>query len=385
MAINKKYDPDKLPVKKIKKSEFRSMTTEEVRNMLGDTKVHAISIQKGGTGKTLTTSDLGYTLASMGYKVLLIDTDPQASLSMLCGVDVSDMDIKGLQNLYNIFAQHADDIEVTMEDIEDTIIHPTFTKTTASGVTKEIPFGFDLIPCNIKLAEYDLMLNQMPYGAYTLYLILQTVKEESDYDFIFIDCPPGLGPLTYSALAAAIDGVIVPVNLEVVTILGAQNLVSSIKQVQWAMDDKVNEIHKGILGILKNKYIPRYTVQREISDVVESFFPINIFSTSIPSKTACDIAHSVGRFYSEYDSTARRAFKELAEEIIVEDILREETVQKYYAGDLKVMKYLEDNALVKPFRFENFGTAVWDEVQKKKLEKITEAKTKKKNKEKGED
>ena len=100
---------------KIKKTDLQNMTADEIRKYLGGTKVHAVSIQKGGTGKTLTTSDLGYTLAQKGFKVLLIDADPQASLSMLCGINIADLEVKGLQDIYDLYLQL--DGEMDFDDI----------------------------------------------------------------------------------------------------------------------------------------------------------------------------------------------------------------------------------------------------------------------------
>ena len=351
---------------KIKKTDLQNMTADEIRKYLGGTKVHAVSIQKGGTGKTLTTSDLGYTLAQKGYKVLLIDADPQASLSMLCGINIADLEVKGLQDIYDLYLQL--DGEMDFDDIKDFLgVRPVYDKPIArnGSVTKEqIEFGFDLIPCNIVLSNYELMLSKTSTGAYILFNILKLIKKRCDYDFILIDCPPGLGVITFSALAASVDGVIVPVNLEVVTILGAKNLIDSVAQVQKIIHDVKGINHKGILGIVKNKYTARYTIQRDFSEIVDQFFPIPTFKTVIPNKTSCDAAHSLGRMYSEYDSSARTAFESLAYEVIAKDIER---------NDEKEMVVVEE-----------FGEEVREMVLKQKEEKNRQKRAKRAGKKKEE-
>lgn len=338
--------------KKIAMTDLKNMSVEEIRSQLGGTKVHAVSIQKGGTGKTLTTSDLGYKLAQMGFKVLLIDADPQASLSMLCGIDIADLEVKGLQNIYDDYLNQYG--EISFDDLKEYLgFKPTFEKPVirnGKAETKKVEFGFDLIPCNIILSNYELTLSNTKKGVYILYNILKLIKKNTDYDFILIDCPPGLGFITFSALAAAVDGIIVPVNLEVVTLLGAKNLIDSVAQVQKYIRGEKDAIHKGILGIVKNKYTPRYTIQKEFAEIVDQFFPIPTFKTSIPNKTACDTAHSLGRLYSEYDSVAGKAFEALAWEVVQKDIQR--------------------SAETETVIIEEFGEEVRDMVNKQKKEKL---------------
>ena len=109
---------------------------------------------------------------------------------------------------------------------------------------------------------------------------------------------------------------------------------------------KLGKNHKGILGVVKNQYAPRLKIQKRFDDVVETFFPIPSFETTIPSKTSCDIAHDEGRLYSEYDSKIGKIFKELADEIVAEDIRRADE---------------KETVVVK-----EFGKTVWEAVNKNK-------------------
>ena len=342
------------------------MNAEEGRKLLNGTKVHAVAIQKGGTGKTTITSDLCYTLAKMGYKVLAIDSDPQASLSSLCNVDIVQKDILGLQSIYERYVQGLREFRlISFEEIKDVIRKPEYKSPVPRKLEYQIKqFGFDLIPANIILANYDLVLNHIEdeiegegtriqtykerikrTSGQTLMFIVDLIKNSYDYDFIFIDTCPGLNMLAYNAICASTDGVIVPINLEPMTINGAENLINTTSQIQLALQ-KLGKNHKGILGVVKNQYAPRLKIQKRFDDVVETFFPIPSFETTIPSKTSCDIAHDEGRLYSEYDSKIGKIFKELADEIVAEDIRR---------ADEKETVFVKE-----------FGKTVWEAVNKNK-------------------
>lgn len=342
------------------------MLVEDARKQLKGTKVHAVAIQKGGTGKTTITSDLCFTMAKMGYKVLAIDSDPQASLSSLCNVDIVNKEIAGLQNVYQRYIDALKEFRlVSFEELKDIIVTPQYKSPVPRKLEYEMkPFGFDLIPANIILANYDLVLNHIEdeidgetdrikifkerikkTSGQTLLFLINIIKQNTDYDYIFIDTCPGLNMLAYNAISASVDGVIVPINLEPMTINGAENLINTTTQIQKALQPS-GTVHKGILGVIKNQYAPRLKIQKRFDDVVETFFPIPSFETTVPSKTSCDIAHDEGRLYSEYDSKIGKVFKQLAEEIISEDIRRAEE---------------KETVLV-----QEFGKNVWDAVNKNK-------------------
>lgn len=314
------------------------MNVEEIRSKLGGTKVHAVAVQKGGTGKTTITSDICYTLARMGFKVLAIDSDPQASLSSLCNVDILG-NVPGLDNMYATYINaYKSRKRITIEDIRPIWVEldengkntkaPSFVKPIPKSTEmEEKPFGFDLIPAKIELAGVDIHLSTTSALGRTaglcLYSMIDMIKKGMDYDFIIIDTCPGLGNLVYNAIAAGIDGTIIPINLEPLTIRGAQNLINTITEIQELLGN-LGIIHKGVLGIVKNQYAPRLKIQQRFEGVVETFFPIPTFKTTIPTKTSCDVAHDRGRLYSEYDPKVGNRFEELVDEIIKEDIRRAE-------------------------------------------------------------
>lgn len=312
-------------IQEIKKEiNLEGLSIDEIRQKLGGTKVHAIAVQKGGTGKTTASSDLAYTLAKKGFKVLLIDSDPQASLSSLCNVDTINDDVMGLQDIY----AHALENEgkIYLDDLKNIWVDkaPVFVKPIRENgryVNKEVPFGFDLIPANINLANCDIDLANDNRGALMLYKFVAKIKDSMDYDYILIDTCPGLSTIAYNAITAAVDGVIVPVNLEPMTIKGAQNLINVTTEIQHLLY-RMKVVHKGIAGIIKNQYAPRLNIQKRFANIVETFWPIPCFEASIPNKTSCDTAHDLGRLYSEYDPKVGQIYEELVDEIIKLDIYR---------------------------------------------------------------
>lgn len=344
---------------------------EMLKKELNGCKVHPVVIQKGGVGKSTLTSDICYTLAKKGFKVLAIDTDPQASLSSLCNVDIEDESVLGLQDIYEALDEMVSGgKKVSYEDLKKVWFEddgnggnkkaPTYTKPVKDGnrlINKHVPFGFDLIPANINLADWDLRLAQSQ-GGMLLSALIGMIKKNENYDFIIMDNPPGLNALSYNSIAAGTDGCIIPINLEPMTIRGAQNLINTTTEIQnilWfetangEFTDRVKKhavCHKGILGVIKNQYAPRLKIQKRFEDVVKKFFPIPCFETTIPNKTVCDTAHDLGRLYSEYDSKVGKVFDALVDEIIAEDIRRSSETE--------------------PIFIESFGEEIWEEINANK-------------------
>ena len=180
----------------------------------GPARVVSMTNQKGGVGKTTTTINLGASLAEYGRKVLLVDFDPQGSLSVGLGLNPHDMEL----TIYNLLMQR----DVGIEDV----VVPT-------GVE-----GMDLLPSNIDLSAAEVQLVHEVAREQTLQRVLAPAIDK--YDVILIDCQPSLGLLTVNALTAS-DGVIVPLECEYFALRGVALLKTTIDKVRERLNPKLDD------------------------------------------------------------------------------------------------------------------------------------------------
>ena len=211
--------------------------------------VIAVCNQKGGVGKTTTTINLGAALAELGRKVLLVDFDPQGSLSVGLGVNPHTLE----HSIYNLLLSRA----VTPQQVID--------RTGTENL--------DLLPSNIDLSAAEVQLVSEVAREQTLLRVLEKVRD--DYDIILIDCAPSLGLLTINALTAA-DYVLMPLECEFFALRGIALLTDTIDKVQ----DRLNPGLK-ILGILGTMYDPRTLHSREVLERVVQAFGDAVFHTVI--------------------------------------------------------------------------------------------------------
>lgn len=210
-------------------------------------------LQKGGVGKTTSTLSAGASLARMGKRVLLVDCDPQANLTASCLIEPGSTS----HSIYDLFK--SDRVKVA-----DTII-PT-------------QWGFDLIPANIVLASAEVELVSAFQREQVLAERLRGL-DQLGYDYVLTDSPPSLGLLTVNAMAAS-DMVVMPVQCQLLSIMGLQAFIDVVALVQ-----KINP-HLRIAGVLLTMYDARTAISKEVEQNVRDILGELVFSTRIGDFTA---------------------------------------------------------------------------------------------------
>lgn len=248
-------------------------------------KIISIVNQKGGTGKTTTSTNLGAFLAALGKYVLLVDLDPQANATSGLGFEPEALE----RNLYHAFNG-------------DHVAEEVIKKTNL--------FGYDLIPSSSDLAGAAVELVNVPEREFELYKILHRIR--TDYDYILIDCPPSLGLITINGLTAA-DEIIVPVQCEYYALEGLGQLLRTVNLIQ----DHLGRDLK-IKGALLTMFDKRNRLARQVAKEINLHFPGYVFNSIIPRCVKLAEAPSFGKTIFQYEpnSLGGNAYRQLAEEII---------------------------------------------------------------------
>jgi len=252
----------------------------------GPARVVAMCNQKGGVGKTTTTINLGAALAEYGRKVLLVDFDPQGSLSVGLGLNPHEMDL----TVYNLLMER----DVTLDEV-----------LVESGID-----GVDLIPANIDLSAAEVQLVHEVAREQTLQRVLKPAL--ADYDVILIDCQPSLGLLTVNALTAA-DGVIVPLECEYFALRGVALLKTTIDKVSERLNPSL--VVDGVLGTM---YDGRTLHSREVMDRLVQAWGDTVFHTVIRRTVKFSDSTVAGEPITTYAGTSRGAdsYRQLAREVL---------------------------------------------------------------------
>jgi chromosome partitioning protein len=253
----------------------------------GDARVIAMCNQKGGVGKTTTTINLGASLAEYGRKVLLVDFDPQGSLSVGLGLNPHEMD----STVYNLLM----DPEARLDEI-----------VVPSGVD-----GMDLLPSNIDLSAAEVQLVHEVAREQTLQRVLRPALEH--YDVILIDCQPSLGLLTVNALTAA-HGVIVPLECEYFALRGVALLKNTIDKVRQRLNPDLE-----IDGVLGTMFDGRTLHGREVLERLVEAWGEKVFHTVIRRTVKFSDSTVAGEPITSYagGSTGAAAYRQLAKEVAV--------------------------------------------------------------------
>lgn len=255
-------------------------------NGRGPAMVIALCNQKGGVGKTTTTISLGAALAETGRKVLLVDFDPQGSLTVGLGINAYELD----SSIYNLLMDREQDASEVI------------CKTSVDGV--------DLIPSNIDLSGAEMRLVTEVGREQTLARVLHPLR--SEYDAILIDCQPSLGLLTVNALTAA-NGVIIPLECEYFALRGVALLKETIDKVR----DRTN-FDLMIIGLLGTMYDSRTLHGREVLQTLVDGWGDTVFHTVIRRTVKFSDSTVAGEPITTYatGSSAAESYRQLAREVL---------------------------------------------------------------------
>ena len=252
-----------------------------------DNMVSVISVanQKGGVGKTTTTINLAASIAERGYRVLIVDIDPQGNATSGLGIEKSEID----KDIYNVLIDEV--------PLKETIHHTSVKK-------------LDIVPATINLSGAETELISMMARETRLKSALDAVSDQ--YDFVFIDCPPSLGQLSINAFTAS-DSILIPVQSEYYAMEGLSQLLNTIRLVQKHFNRDL-----GVEGVLLTRLDARTNLGAEVVKEVQSYFSKKVYKTIIPRITKLAEAPSYGEPITQYDSKSRGAkvYDDLAKEVL---------------------------------------------------------------------
>ena len=274
---------------------------------MSKSQVIALVNQKGGTGKTQSTENLGVGLASEGKKVLLVDMDPQGSLTISLG------------------HPKADELPVTVADIMAKVLREE-PIAPGEGILHHSE-GVDLMPANISLSGMEVSLVNVMSREQVLKEYIDSVK--GNYDYVLIDCMPSLGMLTVNALAAA-DRLVIPVQAQYLSAKGLEQLLQTVNKVRRQINPKLK-----IYGILLTMVDGRTNYAKDISNLIRDTYgsKLKVYKTEIPHSVRAAEISAEGKSIFAHDPKGKvaEAYKNLTKEVLK----NEERALKHSAEQLR--------------------------------------------------
>ena len=250
--------------------------------------VIAVANQKGGVGKTTTAVNLSSALAQAGYRVLVIDMDPQGNATTALGAD--------------------------KQTVGPSAYHVLMAETPITEATRPTEVeGLHLLAANIDLTGAELELVSVLARETRLRHALKAARRS--YDFVFVDCPPSLGLLTINALVAA-DSVLVPLQCEYYALEGLSSLLGTVDLVRRSLNARLR-LH----GILLTMYDGRNKLSRQVEDDVRAHFQHSVYTCKIPRNVRLGESPSHGKPVHLYSAkcAGALAYLALAEELLARE------------------------------------------------------------------
>ncbi len=248
----------------------------------------ALINQKGGVGKTTSTANLGACLTALGRRVLMLDIDPQANLTVHFGINPYQLEC----SIYDVL-------------LGDCTIEEVVVKTSEDGPS--------LAPANIDLAGAEIEL----VGMIGREIILKEKLEHIDnqYDYLLIDCPPSLGLLTLNALTT-VSEIFIPLQVEFFALQGMSQLLKTLERVKKRLNPEL-----AITGIIACMYDSRTRLSHEVLDNIRGYFDAKVFDTIIRKNVKLAESPSHGKPIIQYDKRATGAadYMALAQEVVAQE------------------------------------------------------------------
>ncbi len=247
-------------------------------------KIISFANQKGGVGKTTSAVNIAASLGILGYKVLLIDLDPQGNATSGVGI------VKKA-------------LKTTMVDVltSDIAVEDAAIKTRYDNLS--------VVPTNTTLARAEFELADVEEGEYIIKKKLESAKKE--YDYIIIDCPPSLGMLTVNALTAS-DGVVIPMQCEFFALEGLSQLMFTISRIKTHYNKDLN-----VTGILITMYNNRLILSMQVLNELRKHYADKLFETTISRNVKLSEAPSFGApvYYHDKRSKGANEYMNIAKEL----------------------------------------------------------------------